>query len=159
MHYSIGDLKKGYFFLFITDLILDLANFRWEILKISEYWIISSVVQKLFLHVLSLLAHLIVLSLQFLCLHVALLHPFLGGIDVLEIKRVLPSQWDCSVITPWPDWEFVSSVVSSSVESSHSQTVTCWTARILGILSKNYVLTLTVEGKENEQIGLSVVYS
>ena len=27
-------LKKDYFFLFITDLILDLANFRWEILKI-----------------------------------------------------------------------------------------------------------------------------
>ena len=43
---------------------------------------------KLFLHVLSLLAHLVILRLQLLSLHVALLHPLLGVINVLKIKRV-----------------------------------------------------------------------
>ena len=51
------------------------------------------------LHVLSLLAHLVVLRLQLLSLHVALLHSFLGVINVLKIKRVFPSKMDWPVDT------------------------------------------------------------
>ena len=39
------------------------------------------------LHVLSLLAHLVVLRLQLLCLHVTLLHSLLGVINVLKAKK------------------------------------------------------------------------